>query len=108
MEELLQDVITYLGDDYDSRQENLLRLLIKNAVGEVLNRRYPFGYTEEQRDNAVQMYYNTIFDIAVYLYGKQGAEGQLSMSENGTSRSYESGGIPNSYLYGIVPVVKVC
>lgn len=106
-EELFSDITTYLNEDYEPEQDNLLHLLIKNSVREVCNRRYPYGYTDEQKSSVIKQYYNTIFDVAVYLYSKQGAEGQISMSENGTSRSYESGGIPDSYLVSITPIVKI-
>lgn len=107
MEEIFDDVVTYLGDDYSCGQEALLRLLIKNAVREVCARRYPYGYTDEDREKAITKYYSVIFNIAVYLYGKQGVEGETNHSENGTSRTYESGGIPDSFLSSIVPVVKI-
>ena len=34
-------------------------------------------YTEKQKADAVSKYYNVIFDVAVYLYAKQGAEGRI-------------------------------
>lgn len=106
-EELLDDIITYLQDDYEPEQENILRLLIKNSVKEVCNRRYPYGYTDEQKTTVIKQYYNIVLDVAVYLYSKQGAEGQVSISENGMSRSYEKGGIPDSFLAGIIPIAKI-
>lgn len=107
MEELFNDLVTYLQDEYSEDQENVLQLFIKNAVRAVCIRRYPYGYTDEQQKNAIDKYYNIIFDVAVYLYSKQGAEGQTQMSESGTMRSYESGGIPESYLTSITPLAKV-
>ena len=44
-------------------------------------------------------------EIAVYLYNKQGAEGQTAHSENGISRTYESADVPESMLRGIAPFV---
>lgn len=40
---------------------------------------------------------------AAYLLNKRGAEGQTSHSENGISRSYESGDLPDSILREIIP-----
>lgn len=105
--ELLQDVITYLGDEYSEEQDGCILLLIKNAINEVCNRRYPFGYTERQKESVLQKYRNVIFNIAVYLYGKQGAEGENSHSEAGTSRGYESAGIPESYFVSVTPMAKL-
>lgn len=103
---LLNDVVIYLQSDYQEGDQDVLLLLIKNAIREVCNRRYPFGCSDKQKEDAINKYYNVIFDIAVYLYAKQGAEGQISHTENSISRSYESAGIPESYLSSIVPMVK--
>jgi hypothetical protein len=43
--------------------------------------------------------------VAVYLYNKIGAEGQISHSENGISRGYEPGDIPESLLKEVTPLV---
>lgn len=103
---LLNDVVTYLQSDFEEGQQEVLLILIKNAIKEVCNRRYPFGFTPTERLNTIDKYYNVIFDIVVYLYGKQGAEGQTSHNENSIARSYASSGIPDTYLSSIVPVVK--
>ena len=104
---LLNDIVTYLQDDFEEGQQDVLLILIKNAIREVCNRRYPFGYTEQQRSVVIEKYYNVIFDIVVYLHAKQGAEGQTSHNENSISRGYGSAGIPEDYLSSIVPMVKV-
>lgn len=39
-------------------------------------------------------------EAAVYLMNKRGAEGQTSHSENGISRAYESGDLPDSLFIG--------
>ena len=46
-------------------------------------------------------------EIAVYLLNKRGAEFEFSHSENGISRTYESGDIPPSLLRDIVPMAAV-
>jgi hypothetical protein len=102
----LDKLKTYLGITDDS-EDALLSLLINQADTAILNKRYPFGYTEEQRASALSRYSNIELDIAVYLYNKRGAEGQTGHGELGTSRSYESAGIPESYIRDIVPVCKV-
>ena len=52
-------------------------------------------------------YLNLQIDIAIYLYNKQGAEGEVSHSEGGVSQSYENSYIPESMLSHVVPYVKV-
>jgi hypothetical protein len=44
--------------------------------------------------------------IAVELYNRQGAEGQISHSENGISRMYEKADISPSLLAQITPMVR--
>lgn len=103
---VLEKLKTYIGIS-DDTQNALLSLLIEKAEKAVLNRRYPFGYTDEEKSITLSYYSDIVLDIAVYLYNKRGAEGQTGHSENGIGRSYESAGIPESYLHGIVPVCKV-
>ena len=43
--------------------------------------------------------------IAVYLLGRRGDEGQTGHGENGISRSYESADVPPSMLREVVPFV---
>ena len=46
-------------------------------------------------------------EIATYLLNKRGGEGELSHSENGISRSYENGDVPESMMRQIVPMAGV-
>ena len=45
--------------------------------------------------------------LAAYFINKRGADGETSHSENGISRSYESGDIPPSILRELTPKVGV-
>ena len=72
------------------------------AGQEIMERCYPFGYKD---DAAVPKRYELLqCKIAAYLINKEGAEGQILHSENGVSRSYESGGVPESMLQQITPM----
>ena len=86
----------------DTAEEGLLAVLLEQAEGIVLNKRYPFGVPE----NAVvpAMYEHIQLQIAVELFSKMGAEGQTAHGENGISRSYESADVSPSLLKRIVPV----
>ena len=44
--------------------------------------------------------------ITVYLCSKEGVDGVVSFSENGISRSYETGDIPGSMLRTVTPICK--
>lgn len=87
----------------DTASDDLLSYLLEQSEGIVLNRRYPFGAPE----NAVvpAAYEHIQLQIAVELYSKMGAEGQVSHSENGISRTYEAAEISPSLLRRITPIV---
>lgn len=98
---LLNDIKTYLGEGEDS----LLLLLINRAIANVeIKRNYPDHWTEDMIDDDMEKYQYVIFDAVVYAYGKMGAEGESSHSENGIVRSY----VDESKLYvDVIPFVKV-
>ena len=102
----LEDLKIYLKITDDS-EDDLLSLLLSKAENKVLNKRYPYGYSDEEKEKALEKYSDIVLDIAVYLYNKQGAEGQTAHSENGISRSYENAGIPDSFVQDIIPVAKL-
>jgi len=102
--ELLEKLKIELSITADS-EDSLLSLLIEKATQKVVNTAYPFGYTEVQKDKAMLMYEHVVLDVAIYLYSKRGAYGQKSHNENGTNRTNERAGIPQSYLAEIVPNV---
>ena len=102
--EILADVMTYLGDEVAESDKPVLLILINRAIRKVCMKRYPFGYTDEQKDAAVKRSHVTIFEAAVYYWAKQGADGESSHSENSISRAYES---EDSIFFDITPMVKV-
>ena len=85
----------------DTANSELLSFLLDQAEGIVLNRRYPFGYPEGE--TVPPMYEHIQLQIAVELFSKMGAEGQVSHVENGISRTYEAADISPSLLKRIVP-----
>lgn len=99
----LQELKIRLGIK-DNSKDDLLSLLISDAEKAILNRLYPY----ENANNKLPMNYkNKQLEIAIYLYNRQGSEGEISHNENGISRSYESSSIPNSMLKDIVPYCGV-
>lgn len=97
---IFENLKTYLGE----RDDEIIWILVDLACQNVVNRRYPFGYTEKQEETAIKQYSNVVFRAVVYAYNMQGAEGQSSHSENGISRSY----IDEDELYTeIVPMCRV-
>ncbi len=112
MEELLRELIEYVGDDYCSEQDSFLILLLTDALDEVISEMYPYGFSSEQeegyiKERAIKRYRSKIKKIAQYHYDKQGREGVTGWSESGTSVSYDSSGTPSSYLRGIIPIARI-
>ena len=87
----------------DWSDEVLLSYL--NIAGQkIINRAYPYDDTVRE---VPRRYGYLQCDIANYLLGKRGAEGQVAHSENGISRSYESADVPESMLSEVLPRVGV-
>ena len=102
--EILNDVITYLGDEVSEADNPVLLILINRAIRKVCAKRDPYGYTDKEKETAVERYRDTVFAAAVYYWAKQGADGENSHSENGISRSYQN---EDDIYFDVVPMVKV-
>ncbi len=97
---IIENLMIYFGES----SEDIISLLVDLSCQNVLNRRYPFGYTEKQELVAISQYSNVVFRAVVYAYEKGGITSHASLSENGTSRSF----IDEDKLYAeIVPVCGV-
>lgn len=86
----------------DTASDDLLHYLLEQAEGIVLNRRYPFGAPEEVTLSA--FHEQIQLRIAVELFNKMGAEGQVGHDENGIKRTWEAGDVSPSLLRQIIPV----
>lgn len=102
--EILKDVVTYLGDEVSETDNPVLLILINRAIRKVCAKRYPYGYTDKEKEAAIERYRDTIFAAAIYYWAKQGADGENSHSENGISRSYQS---EEELFFDVMPMVKV-
>ena len=70
----------------DTDTDAVLDGVLADAEALILNRMFPFGYPE---GTSVPPRYERIqVQLAVELYSKRGAEGQVNHSENGISRSW--------------------
>lgn len=102
-QEMLDSVRELVNDErLDRYAEHYLGI----AKGAVLSRLFPFDPQASWSDVPEKHHAQTV-EMAVYLVNKRGAEGEVSHTESGVSRTYESGGIPKSYFRGIVPFVGV-
>jgi hypothetical protein len=87
----------------DTASPDLLTILLGQAEGIVLNKRYPFGVPENATVPAA--YEHIQIQIALELFTKMGAEGQVEHTENGISRKFEAADVSPSLLRRIVPLV---
>ena len=87
----------------DTATDELLAVLIAQAEGIVLNRRYPFGIPEGA--TVPKAYEHIQLQIALELFAKRGAEGQTEHDENGIARKYESADITPTLLRRITPLM---
>jgi hypothetical protein len=101
--DILADVSTYLGDEVSVQDNPVLLILINRAIRKVCSKRYPYGYTDVEKETAVSKYRDVVFDAAIFYWAKQGSEGQSSHSENGISRGYQS---EDDLYFDVVPRVK--
>ena len=84
--------------------QGILLTYLSIAQDKVLKRLYPFDDTVMEMPSRYDL--NQV-QIACYLLNKRGAEGETSHSENGVSRTYESGDVPDSLYRGIIPYAGV-
>ena len=62
---------------------------------------------DRRNSNIVETKYLSVqLKMAIEMYNKIGAEGQISHSENGISRSYQSADISSSLLNQVIPMAK--
>lgn len=83
----------------------VLSTYLSLAKSVVLSKAYP--YDDGGIDEVPPKYDMVQIEIAVYMLNKRGAEGEVSHSENGVSRTYEDGDIPSSLLRRITPMAGV-
>lgn len=93
-------VKTMTGEANESTVSSYLAV----AGAKICRRLYPFDTSIQE---VPAQYYFLQAEIAAYLLNKRGAEGELSHSENGISRSYENGDIPESMMRQITPMAGV-
>ena len=72
----------------DTETEDVLTGVIRDAEALVLNRMYPFGYSENK--GVPPRYERIQIQLAAELYTQRGAEGQSEHTENGVKRTWPS------------------
>jgi hypothetical protein len=78
--------------------------ILESAKAVILSRRFPFGeYPAEIEDR----YKDLQIRIAIEMFNKQGAEGEIAHSENGVSRTYSSASVSEELVREITPKAGV-
>jgi len=104
MTDKLNQLKILLGKQGDNSEDDLLLMLLTLSAQKILERVYPYDGSIKE---VPSRYATKQVEIALYLYNKRGAEGQISHNENGISRTYESADVPESLMKGITPYVGV-
>lgn len=82
-------------------QTALMEAALERAKLGILELRFPFGYPEGQE--LEHQYLGLQVEWAIELITKMGAEGQISHSEQGTTRQFESAGVSKSLMRRVTP-----
>ena len=81
--------------------DEIISAFLTKAAYEIYNLADP-GRTTDM-DSVLAQYGDVQVDIAAYRLNKRGWDYQVSHSENGVTRSYETGDLPDSILRRITP-----
>lgn len=101
----LAEKLMHLKDVLETDADDGKMLYCLRRAGEaIVAKAFPFS---NEKMEVPDKYTARQIEIAAYLFNKQGAEGEISHSEPGTSRTYESASVPDSMLKGIIPQCKV-
>lgn len=86
---------------------SLLPLYIKLAEEIILNRLYPYATSEDIDDKKIDgvgsKYTYLQAEIAIVLFNKRGAEGEIVRNENGINRTFAAASVPQELLNRIIP-----
>lgn len=83
------------GEKADRFPISIIDFVIEYAEGEC---NFPRSFTEKQIVYDLQKAKNSITMACIDIYGKIGGEGEISHSENGTSRTYDAAWITTDLL----------
>ena len=90
----------------DTSSDVDLTAYLSLAKSKVLNKMYPFGIPSDVTSVPAK-YAETQVNIACYLWGKRGAEGETSHTENGITRQYGGSDVPSDMLDEVTSFVGV-
>jgi hypothetical protein len=98
-DEKIEQMQVMLGEEY---KPSLLGVYLRKAQSMILNKRFPFGYEDDQE---IEPKYEQLqIELAICLFNERGAEGQKSHNENGVSRSWRT---KDEIMLEVVPYASV-
>lgn len=102
--EELMVLLDYYDVEYPKKDDTILQIELKSAIG-VINRCRRFTPTEDALYDI--KYEDKILPLTIAAFMKNGAEGEVTHTENGIMRQYGSSGkYPKEMLDDIVPLSK--
>lgn len=107
---ILERLQLRLTDNGNVPDDEILEDCILTAKNAILSRRYPYQDwpVDDDGETYVEPRYEDLqFRMAMDLYNKIGAEGEISHSENGVSRGFESSWISKQLLEEVTPYCGV-
>ncbi len=100
----LKSLLDYYEVDYPKDDDTILEMELKSAIG-VINRCRRFTPTDEVLYDI--KYEDKILPLTIAGFMKNGAEGEVSHTENGIMRQYgDNGKYPKNMLTDIIPLTK--
>ena len=103
-EEKLTMLRVMVEADSENWTDEILLTYLNISGQKIINKAYPY----KSDVSTVPIRYEMLqCEIAAYLLNKRGAEGEISHSENGISRSYENADVPKSMLDVVTPYCGV-
>ncbi len=106
-EEITQRTIEYLNDT-DFKGEKPSLMIVDFVIQKFKeHRHYPSSFSEEKVEKDMEKYIPIMAMAVVDLMCKEGAEGEISHSENGVNREYENAYISKSIFSNILPYVGI-
>ena len=90
----------------ENEEQSVLTAYLDMAGQAILNKMYAYDAEDIPEDVPVKYQMRQI-EIAAFLMGKRGAEGEVQHIENGIHRNYQTASIPDDMLREVVPFVGV-
>ena len=91
--QLIAELCEDLGIPNNTEDAEYKKLISKlnsavKAIYRVIN--FPASYTDQQKKDYMDDYFDNVKDLTLYDYLQNGATGELTHNENGTNRTWKS------------------